>query len=220
MKKCLLLLAVVGVMLVSAPAYSQYLFLDVNGDGKSSENQGNPFHAGASPDLLGPASTGVDVWFVTNEMEDGSTATCSSGPELFDINSYEMILRSSGTGTVTFGAWHDNTGYTNGGVLCGDGTVCSGGTDIWIARFKTTYDPAGKYKVGRLDLTITGNPKLDFATSTSLSGIAGTSFGSRCQGSNFDNTIRLGSDFPTADGTASPIPVTPTTWGKIKNLYH
>lgn len=216
MRNCLLLLAVVGVMLVGAPANSQYLFVDVNGDGKNSLNTTNPFHAGAPDDVLGPGVTSVDVWFVTNQNADGSAATCS---QPFQINSYEFIFRSSGSGSVAYGAWTDNMTGMLGGALCGDGTICTGGADVWVAKYKFTYDPPGTYKVGTLAITVTGSPKIDFVTSSTLSGSAQTAFGSSCPGINGDNTLRLGQDYPTAHGTESPIPVTNTTWGKIKTLY-
>jgi len=223
MKKCLLFLAVVGLMAISAPAYAQYLFLDTNGDGKNSTNTVNPAHAGGLADILSSTVTSIDVYFVTDQNMDGTAAsgaaTCAPG-ETFQINSYEFILRQSGTGSVAYGAWTDNMGYANGGVLCGDNITCQGGGEIWVGKYKFTYDPPGRYKVGSLAVTVTGQPKLDFSPTSTLHSLAGTSFGSSCSGTQGDHTIRLGMDFCCADGTASPIPVTSTTWGKIKSLYH
>ena len=219
MKKCLLFLAVVGLMAVTVPAYAQYMFLDTNGDGKNSTNTVNPAHAGGANDLLSSTVTSIDVYVVTDQNQDGTAAVCATG-ETFQINSYEFILKQSGSGSVTYGAWTDNMGYANGGVLCGDNITCSGAGDIWVGKYKFTYDPPGRYKVGSLAITVTGQPKLDFSSTTSLHPLAGTSFGSSCSGSQGDHTIRLGMDFCCADGTASPIPVTSTTWGKIKSLYH
>jgi hypothetical protein len=219
MKNCLLFLAIVGVMLVAAPAHSQYLFLDTNGDGKNSQNPLYPPNTIPS-DVLNSAVHSVDVYFVTNANRNGSPSVCSAGEPDFQINSYEFILRSSGSGSVTYGAWTDNMSGYLGGNLCGDGTVCQGGSDIWVAKYKFTYDPPGKYKVGSLAITVTGSPKLDFAASSSLHSLAETAFGSSCSGSQGDHTIRLGIDFTEADGTAGSTPVTSTTWGKIKSLYH
>jgi len=224
MKNCLLFLAVVGVMMLGAPAYSQYLFLDSGNaadpkDGKNSLNIFNPFHAGATPDVLSPAVTSVDVYFVTNENQDGSPEDC--GAATFQTNSYEFILRSSGSGSVAYGAWTDNMSGYLPGTACGqgDGSVCQGGTDVWVAKFKFTYDAPGKYRVGTLGITVTGTPVLSFATSSTLHAVAQTSLGSDCPGEQGDNTLRLGMDFPIADGTAPTTPVTSTTWGKIKSLY-
>jgi len=219
MKKCLLFLAVVGLMAVSAPAYAQYMFLDVNGDGKNSTNTVNPAHAGGASDLLTSSIHSVDVYVVTDQNQNGTAAVCQTG-ETWQINSYEFVLRQSGNGSVAYGAWTDNMGYANGGVLCGDAVTCQGAGDIWVGKYKFTYDPPGRYKLGSLAITVTGQPKLDFEPSSSLHALAETAFGSSCSGTQGDHTIRLGMDFCCADGTASPIPVTSTTWGKIKNLYH
>ena len=221
MKKCLLFLAVAGLMAVSAPAYAQYMFVDTNGDGKNSTNTVNPAHAGGAADILSSSVHSIDVYVVTDQDQDGTaaTATCAPG-ETFQINSYEFVLRQSGSGSVAYGAWTDNMGYANGGVLCGDNVTCQGAGDIWVGKYKFTYDPPGRYKLGSLAITVTGQPKLDFAASSTIHALAETAFGSSCSGSQGDHTIRLGMDFCCADGTASPIPVTSTTWGKIKSLYH
>jgi len=208
-------------MAVGAPAYSQYVFLDVNGDGLNSINPFNPYPPYTPMDVLSPSTTSFDVYFVTDRNPDGTAAVCTTG-ETFQINSYEFILRQSGYGgSVQYGAWTDNMGYNNGGVLCGDNIVCQGGADVWIAKYKFTYDPPGKYKVGSLAVTVTGTPRLDFAVSSTLDTLAATSFGSSCSGNQGDHTIRLGfpGDFIYAFGTTAPIPVTSTTWGKIKKTY-
>ena len=171
MKKCLLFLAVVGLMAVSAPAYAQYLFLDTNGDGKNSTNTVNPAHAGGLADLLSSTVTSIDVYFVTDQNENGTAAVCQTG-ETYQINSYEFILKQSGSGSVSYGAWTDNMGYANGGVLCGDNIVCQGAGEIWVGKYKFTYDPPGRYKVGSLAVTVTGQPKLDFSPTSSLHALA------------------------------------------------
>ena len=223
MKNCLLLLAVVGAMTVSAPAYSQYVFIDVNGDGENSVNPFNPYPLYIPWDYVRPQTTSIDIYFVTDRNPDGTASVCSAGEPDFKINSYEFILRYSGSGSVQYGAWTDNMGYANGGVLCGDNIVCQGAGDVWIAKYKFTYDPPGKYKIGSLAITVTGTPILSFEASTTLHELAATSFGSSCSGNMGDHTIRLGSDssadFIYAFGTTGPIPVTNTTWGKIKMAY-
>ena len=218
MKNCLLLFAVMGAITISAPAYSQYLFLDTNGDGKSSMN---PYERDYVPaDILYSTTTSIDVYFVTDKNPDGTAAVCGTGEPDFKINSYEFILTHSGYGgSVQYGAWTDNMGYSNGGVLCGDSTVCKGGNDVWVAMYKFTYDQPGKYKIGSLAVTVTGWPALDFTISTTLHPLAATSFGSNCSGTQGDHTIRLGEDFMNAYGNSAPIPVTNTTWGKIKMAY-
>ena len=105
MKNCLLFLAVVAALLVGAPAHSQYVFLDVNGDGKNSTNPSDP---GIGHDVLGASTTSVDVYFVTNKNADGSTAVCTSSGDPFSIISYEVTLLASGTGSVSYGTWTDS----------------------------------------------------------------------------------------------------------------
>jgi len=213
MKRCLLFLAVAAGLMVGAPAYSQYYFLDVNGDGLNSKT--NPL---LPDDVLNSTKTSMDVYVVTDKNRDGSTAICSSA-EPFTINQYEFVLHTSGSGSVTFNAWADNMGFTVGLALCGDGTICTGGGDAWIARGSGTQLAPGKYKLGTVSITVTGTPVVDIVTTTSLNGNAQTDFGSACDGANFDSLIRLGMDFTDADGTEPTTPVQPTTWGKIKKLY-
>lgn len=215
MKNCLLFLVVVAALMVGAPAYSQHVYADVNGDGLNSLT--NP----ALPDdVLGPATTSVDVYFTTNFNRDGSAAVCNSA-EPFTLGSYEFVLRSSGSGSVVFNGWTDNLGFAFPIITAGDGTFSTAGSDTWVGRGGNPPGLSpGTYKVGTLSITVTGTPKLDFATSSSISGNAQTAFGSSCDGNQFDSTIRLGDDFVDSDGTESPTPVLDTTWGKIKKLYH
>ncbi len=218
MKNCLLLLAVVAALLVGAPAYSQYVFLDVDHDTFNSVNGGNP---GPGNDVLVAGVNNVDVYFVTNKNRDGSDAVCASGSETFSIVSYEVSIHSTGSGSVVIGTWTDAMGFANGLTSCG--TMCSNNVDAWIARGGAIADlkPAGKYKVGTLQVTVTGAVKLDVAAGVpNLDTHAATTFGSECAGGiAFDNTIRLDQDFFDKDGTAAPIAVVKTTWGEIKKLY-
>jgi hypothetical protein len=215
MKNCLLFLAVAAALVVGAPAYSQYMFLDVNGDGLNSLNPANP---GAPDDALTPATTSLDVYVITDKNKDGSDAVCNSA-EPFTINQYEFTLHATGGGSVTYGAWADNMGFTFGLVLCGDGSVCTGGADIWVGKGSGTQLAPGKYKLGTLGITVTGSPVLSIAQSSTLNANAQSAFGSNCDGLNFDSLLRLGTDWFDTDGTEPPTPVTPTTWGKIKKLY-
>lgn len=220
MKNCLLFLAVVAVLAIGAPAHSQYLFIDVNGDG---HNAGNPAEPGTGNDILGPSTTSIDIYFDTNHNPDGSTATCDASANNLTINSYEALLRSSGTGTVTYGAWTDNMGFTFGIVIGGNGTINTGGTDAWIGRGSATPTAPGRYKIGSLAVTVTGSPVLSFLPlgGSSINANAETAFGSQCEGNDFDNTYKLGSDFALnhAFGSQAPVAALPTTWGKIKQMY-
>lgn len=213
MKKCLLFLAVAAALMVGAPAYSQYFFTDVNGDALNSNT------SGALPDdVLNSGVTAVDIYVVTDKNRDGSTAICDTG-ENFTINQYEFTLHTTGPGNVVFNSWTDNMGFTFGLVLCGDGSICTGGGDVWVGKGSGTQLAPGKYKIGTLGITVTGTPVVSFATSSSLNANAQTAFGSQCVGANFDGLNKLGVDFTDSDGTEATTPVTPTTWGKIKKLY-
>lgn len=216
MKNCLLFLAVVAALLVGAPAHSQYVFLDVNGDGKNSTNPSDP---GTGHDALGVSTTSVDVYFVTNKNANGTDAVCTSSSDPFTIISYELTLLASGTGSVTYGTWTDNVGFTTKLTACG-GQYCTSGPAIWLAFGTGTALPAGKYKVGSLAISVLGTPVLSVVPGyIPLSPTSGTTFGSNCLGGDFDNTIKLGHDFFDASGTEPPTATVPTTWGKIKDLY-
>lgn len=213
MKNCLLFLAVVAVLMVGAPAYSQYVYLDVNGDGVNSNT-----NSGLPDDVLNSAVTSVDVYYSTDTNRDGSAAVCAQGPDPFTIISYEFTLHASGTGSVTYGTWTDNMGFTINLTPCSP--YCTAGPDIWIAKGSATRQNPNTYKVGTLAITVTGTPKLDVVPgSDPLSPVSETSFGSDCLGEAFSNTITLGTDFSDADGTEAPTPVLPKTWGQIKDLY-
>jgi len=220
MKNCLLFLAVVALLAIGAPAYSQYLFIDANGDG---HNSGNPAEAGSGSDVLSSSVTSVDLYYDTNHNPDGSAATCNSSSANLTINSYEALLRSSGSGSVTFNGWTDNMGFTIGIISAGDHKFGTAGTDAWIGVGSGTQLAAGRYKIGTLSITVTGTPVITFLPlgASSIAATAETAFGTACEGNDFDNTYKLGSDYPLnhAFGTPAPVDVVPTTWGKIKQMY-
>jgi len=205
--------AAAAALFIGAPAYSQYIFLDSNGDGVNSHT--NP---SLPDDILNPSITSADVYIVTDKNRNGSDAVCSSA-EPFTINQYEFLLHSDPPGSIAFNSWTDNMGFTVGLALCGDGKVCKAGGDVWVALGSGTQLAPGKYKLGTLGITVAGTPALDFLTSSTLNANAQTAFGSNCDGANFDSLIRLGLDFSDSDGIGERIPVTATTWGKIKSRY-
>jgi hypothetical protein len=223
MKNCLLTLAVVAVMACAGPAYSQHVYLDVNGDGLNFDREASVGNT-VPTDVLNDGVTAIDVYFVTNLNGDGSAATCESG-ELFTLGSYEAVLRYVGSGTVTFNGWTDALGFGVPIVTAGDGTFSTAGTDTWFGRGGNPPGLApGTYKVGTISVTVTGTPQVIFGTESSISGNAQTAFGSACDGARFDSTIRLGTgpdfDFTSNFGTSGQTDVKKTTWGKIKTLYH
>ena len=213
MKRCLLMFAAAAALFIGAPAYSQYIFLDSNGDGVNSNT--DPL---LPDDFLNSSVTSVDVYIITDKNRDGSTAVCSSA-EPFTINQYEFLLHYDGNGSIVYNGWTDNMGFTVGLALCGDGKICKAGADVWVALGSGTQLAPGKYKLGTLGITVAGTPALNFAISSTLNANAQTAFGSNCDGANFDSLIRLGQDFSDSDGIGDRTPVTATTWGKIKNRY-
>jgi hypothetical protein len=214
MRKGLLWVVVVAALVAGGPAYSQYAFLDVDGDALSSTGgQGGN-------DALTAATTSVDVYFVTDANRDGSAAVCSTSPDPFTIISYEFTLLASGSGTVAYGTWTDNMGFTVTLSQCSPAPYCAAGTAAWIAQGGAVAAAPGKHKLGTLGIAVTGSPKIDIvAGHVPLHPQSKTAFGSNCLGNDFDNTIKLGSDFVDADGTDDTIDVVPTTWGKIKQAY-
>jgi hypothetical protein len=224
MAKYLLCCALVAAALAcGSPADAQYIFLDVDGDGLNSVNGGTP---GPGNDALTPSVTSVDVYIVTNQNRDGSAAVCDEGPDPFSIISYEFSLRAAGSGTVAYGAWSDNMGFTN--VLTPCPGYCVGGTgnsEMWLSIGGATQAPPGKYKIGSLAVTVTGTPNLTIMPVVpDVDAVSQTAFGSACLGINFDNTLRYGHnptyhDFDNADGTEGSTPSKETTWGKIKEMY-
>jgi len=212
MRHSLLLLGVIAAMAIGAPAYSQYIYMDVGNGGP-----GNGVWT--SGDVLTSASTQVDIYLNTNHNRAGTTIICNDGVNPLDIGSYTLMIRSSGSGSVTYGAW------TN--AMTGYGQVdppLSAGPDFGVGFSSPAgFNVPGLYKLGTIAVTVTGTPVLSFLINqpAGLFGTAGiTGFGSQCSGTTYPNTIALGIDFFGADGTASGTPVNSTTWGKIKQLYH
>lgn len=170
-------------------AQAQYLYLDADGDG---------VHTAA--DRLNAGTTTMDLWIRTNLNRDGSPATCSSAPGTsLTINSYEFILKAAG-GTVSWDSFDNlQADFTT------DLGTASDPTEIHTGFGGGTLLPPGTYKLGTLTVTIlSGSPSLQFATTSNLSGVFLTSFGSQCPGAEFDNTLRLGTDWFDADGAAAP----------------
>jgi hypothetical protein len=209
MKHGLLALAAILALAIGAPASAQYMYIDVNNDGVNT-----------SADVLSPSVTSVDVWVVTNKSLSNVLdydsplvdAVCPDGGSL-TINSYQVILTAP-QGGVSYGAWTDNMGFP---IDVGNAQA---GNDKVVGWGSGTAMTPGAYKLGTLVISVTGTPTLTFATSTSALGTAGTSFGSLCGGALFDNTMYLGQDWFSIGPTRSTIPVTPTTWGRIKSLYN
>ena len=207
MKKSLLLLGVIAALAIGAPAYSQYIFMDVNGDGNCT-----------NADALTSSVTAVDIWLNTNHDQNGTVRTCdSNASQNLTIFSYDVLFNASGTGSLTYNTWTNSaSGFTQVNPLTTAGS--SAGTS-WSGP--SALAP-GLYKLGTLGITVTGTPVLGFRSdNVGVEGIPTpiTGFGTDCDATANPNTYTLLTDFQDNCGTASPIPTLDTTWGKIKQLY-
>lgn len=212
MKKSLLLLGVVGALAIGAPAYSQYIYFDVNGDGVCT-----------SADALNSSVTAVDIYLNTNHNAAGTVVTCDDGSSApLDFSSFDLIVHASGTGSITYNSFSPSTQITTAGfTILNPLTVAGNDAGVGYAISGITFASPGLFKLGTLNITTTGTPQLGFLGTSPDPSIPsfGTGFGSHCGGTDNPNTITLGVDFSDACGTAAPTPAESTTWGKIKQLY-
>ena len=210
MKHGLLVLAAFIALAIGVPASAQYMYIDVDGDGLNT-----------AADVLTASTTGVDIYLATDKkLTDPNNydsavipTTCQTDPVPLTINSYQIILTAP-QGGITYGLWTDNMGFD---IPVGN---AQGGNDKVIGWASATSQPPGTYKLGHLALGVSGNATLTFAVTTSLAGDVFTCFGSQCGGLDFDNTPKYNTDWQSIGPTRSAIPVTETTWGKIKTLYN
>ncbi len=207
MKKSLLLLGVIAALAIGAPAYSQYIYMDVNGDGVNT-----------SADVLISSTTTVHVWLNTDHNKDGNPATAFCGGNPLDIGLFDVLFRSGGSGSVAYGGFTLGAGMTGFAPL---NPFTVAGTDAGVGYVGANYLSPGLYELGQLSITVTGSPTLSFIGESTNPSIPSpnTAFGSHCDGTNHPNYITLGLDFFDGDGTASGTPTQSTTWGKIKQLY-
>jgi hypothetical protein len=193
----------IALSLLPAAATAQQIYIDINGDGVADAG-----------DVLNSSVRSVDVYLDTNHKMTGEPSVCPSGAP-YQISSYTFILawEPVGASSLQYGAWTDNMGITIGV----GGTQA--GRDYWTGRAAPYYLAPGKHKLGTLGVKVTGTPVLRFRASTPIDSTAITSFGSPCEGTNFDNTITLGLDFFDSRGT-SPADDSPrTAWRTIEDLY-
>lgn len=217
MKPCLPVLAALATLAIGEPASAQYMWIDVNGDGI---NGCTTPGVSSDDDVLSPSTTSIDIYLSTNRNKDGSTAACPTG-EALTINSYTFVL-SNGSGGVAYGQWTDAMGFS---IAAGGPSLNT--TDYFIGRASAVIKPPGTYKLGSMAITVTGSPKLDILAHSSIDATSQTSFGSACQGQDYNNTMRYGENIdldPPGDwndvcGTDTPTPVAETTWGQIKKQY-
>ena len=208
MKKSLLLLGVLAALAISAPAYSQYIYMDVDGDGNCT-----------TADVLTSSTTAIAVYVNTNHDANGTQKTCATNAgQPLDIFSYDLVVHSAGSGSITFNSWTNaalNFAQVNALTVAGADAGVG-----YSAPLGGNLSP-GLVKLGTFNVTVTGSPALTFIGLSSNPSIPsfGTGFGTSCDASAFANTEVLGTDFTDNCGTASGTPTESTTWGKIKQLY-
>jgi len=199
MKKSLMLWLIFAFPLLGwvRPAISQYLYLDSNGDGRST----------AEDRLSATQPTVVAVYLDTNHDRDGSQQSCNShtasrtdGAAL-SIFSYSIVLQvQPGTGSVSWSQYADSVGFEvlgpdESNSSCYLAERSSGGSSL----------PAGSYKLGVVTVTVTsGAPVIGVAPSSPLDPAVVTAFGTECEGSGAANSYVLGSDWFDADGLGAP----------------
>ena len=176
----------------ATPVSAQYMFLDTNGDG---------LHTDADDLLANGTPTNATVYIITNQNEDGSAAVCNQNPETpLTINSYVVSLQAVG-GLVEY------SNFTN---LQTSFAFNFGEVNADSINYKNGYggqlplDP-GKYALATITITgISGSPSIEIVDIIPGSPDF-TSFGSQCEGNDFDNTYKLsgpggGTDWTDVDG--------------------
>jgi hypothetical protein len=171
-------------LLSPPPARAQYMYLDTNGDGQSTE-----------ADVVSPTGTTVvDVWLRTDRNRAGAAAVCPTADGLMTINSYEFILQPS-EGSVSWGAITNRMPFS---INLGTSNL---GSYLHVGYGSGTVLPPGTYRLATVALSVgSGAPAIEIVSSSPVSGAYGTNFGSSCSGNDFDNTLKLGSDWFDIDG--------------------
>jgi len=180
---------------------AQFMFLDADGDGTSSP----------ADKVAATGSMAVEIWIRTDTDRDGSPSPYKApGNRPLTINYYEFVLRSIG-GTVEWGTYTNlqPTMETPFGPLMN-------ATEYYNGFGGLPPLPPGKYRLGRLSVKVkSGNPRLVFASSSSLWGSAGTSFGSQCSSRGGDNSLRYSEDVNSIEGPGVGVP---GDWGDASGL--
>lgn len=209
-----LLAAIALLAALAAPvggAHAQFMYLDANGDGAWSQS-----------DRLNPngTPTTVDVWIRTNVNKDGSPGVCPTADGALTINSYVVNLAVTG-GTASF------SGLVNqqGSMTTALEPFVSNATEMTVGFGGGIILPPGDYRLFTVVVTpLTGTPSLTIIRPSGLQTFDLTSFGSACTGNDFDNTMKLGSDWFDVEGlgaaflsTNPPVVSAPTTAGGAEN---
>lgn len=190
--RCFPLVLLLALLALSfpRPLHAQYVFIDANANGV--HDAGDVLNPNGTP-------TPVDVWIDTNHNRDGSLAVCDTGDgDLGTWNSFAMHFAVS-AGTVSF------TNYVNNflpfAIRCSAGGQDFVSNSTLAAVCQAGFPMAGgRVKMFTMTVTgMTGTPSVQFVPFNSLD-VNPTSFGTPCQGLDFDDTYKLGSDWHDADG--------------------
>jgi len=198
------------VLSVSHPAYGQYIYLDLDGDGVCS-----------SADIPTAATTSIDVYLDTNHDANGREATCGDGTSPLNMFSYDLVLAYKGAGAVTFQSFTPDRALLDYAILSAFTAV---GNEVGVGYSKKEgTDGPGRFKLGTFHVAVVGHPAIVFEATPQVSSIPSgfTGFGSQCAGSMFSGTIALGYDFTDTCSFSQDWSdaVQLTTWGKIKQIY-
>lgn len=185
--RLLVILSIAFLTLFLVPsAFAQYMYLDSNGDG---------VHTAA--DAVNPSGpTTVDIWLDTAANRDGSPAACDvDASQILDIFSYQASLRATG-GTISWGTFTNRQP-----TFSFHFPRHSSATEFSEGYGGLPGLPPTRYLLATLILTVgSGSPAIDIVPWVAVEPGDLTSFGSHCLGLDFDNTLKLGSDWHDADG--------------------
>lgn len=177
MKAWFVVLALCSVCVSASRTHGQHLFLDVDGDRKST----------SADQLAAGGLRAVDVWLATDEDLDGSASTIrTESGRAPGVYSYELLLRAIG-GSV---AWRE---YMNRmeAMPTQLGSLSSE-SEMYVAYGGPVLLPAGKYLLGTVKVEVlSGTPRIEIVDASPAWPLAQTAFGSDAPGTEVDNTLRF-----------------------------
>ena len=184
------------VLLGIAPvASAQNLFLDTNGNGIRD--------SGDALESTGP--TTIDIWLETDRNRDGTPAICQADPATgLTINSYTVAFDVLG-GTVRWGPMYNRLPFTDRPVCFATYEDTTNSTSYHNGWGWRDILPPGRYLLATMTVEATsGRPSITVVPYRRLTPSDWTSFGTKCEGSDFDNTHRLGHEWRDAQGLGPP----------------
>lgn len=176
-------------------ASAQYLFLDTNGNGVRD----------GGDEIRGTGTTTIDIWLETNRNRDGTPAICESDPGVgLTINSYTVAFDVLG-GTVRFGPMENRLQFSDRPICFATYEDTTNATSYHNGWGWRDILPPGRYLLATLTLDVTsGRPSLFVVPRRSLQPSDQTSFGTKCDGLDYDNTYSLGNEWTDAQGLGPP----------------